>query len=35
MINIKTIEGYEFRQEVNPWLYRNINKWMSEKRVLI
>ncbi len=35
MINIKTIEGYEFRQEVNPWPHRNNDKWISEKRVLI
>ena len=35
MINIKTVNGYEFRQEINPWKNRNCKGWFIDKYTLI
>ena len=35
MINISTINGEEFRQEVNPWFERHSKIWVIDKVILI
>ena len=35
MINIKTKNGNEFRQEINPWNSRNSQEWLYGRYVVI
>ena len=35
MINISTVNGEEFRQEVNPWSERHSKNWVIDKVILI